>query len=275
MKKILLTGFILCFLACKKEKFAIVNLNGNKITSIGHGGMGPSSAYPIDTFESLSQGLMSGGDGVEFDVQLSKDSVVVLYHDKDLSEETNLSGSINSLNWSEIKEARYHPRTYLSYSIISLEEFLSKIDNPRDHMYTLDCKVYNIHIDIKQFYECFVGAIDRIVQKYGLEENVCIESIEPDYLKIFKKRKPAYKLFIYPHAFETGLEQATTNDLYGISIAASDVTKSQIKTAHDAGKRVAIWNIHDAHDNKEAIEKSPDYIQTDRLKNLVKLLNKY
>lgn len=273
MKKQLIAVLVVCFFSCKKEKFTIVNLNGNKITALGHGGMGFSDTYPMNSYESLTQCLNLGADGVEFDVQLTKDSVLVAYHNPDLSETTNLKGSIHSLYWSEVKDAHYKQTPYLNYTVISLEEFFSGIPNPQDYQFTFDCKVYNITEDITRFYECYVNAIVRLVQTYQLEKNICIESKEVEYLKTFKKKHPGYKLFIYPASFETGLEQVKSNGWDGITISTRDITREQIKIAHEQGVWVAIWNIHNKQDNKEAIEKNPDIIQTDKLKNLLHCLN--
>ena len=48
--------------------------------------------------------------------------------------------------------------------------------------------------------------------------------------------------------------------------------EEQIKIAHDNKLLVAIWNTHSASDNIEAINKNPDFTQTDKVKNLIKLL---
>jgi glycerophosphoryl diester phosphodiesterase len=273
MKKLILLFIILFSFACKKEKFDIVNLNGNKITVLGHGGMGPSSTYPMDSYESLMECLSLGANGTEFDVQLTRDSVLVLYHDQDLSNTTTMKGCINSLNWPEVKTARYNQTLYLNYSIISLDEFISNVANPDRYTFTFDCKLYTENPNTAAFYRSYIDAVIRILHQYGLENNVYIESQDPNFLALFKKKNPASKLFIYPSSFESGLEIAMSGGLYGITISTRDITTEQIKTAHDHNLRITLWNTHTEDDNKEAIRKNPDCIQTDKLKKLVKLLN--
>jgi len=62
------------------------------------------------------------------------------------------------------------------------------------------------------------------------------------------------------------------NNLYGITISTEGITKGQITLAHNEGLLVAIWNTHSNRKNRQAVEKNLDFIQTDRVKNLVDLL---
>lgn len=133
--------FLLFFCSCKKEKFDIENLNGNKILALGHGGMGLGDTYPMDSAESILHCLNLGMDGTEFDVQMTADSVLVAYHDSELSQSTNLKGTINSLNWSEVKNAHYKETLYLNYTIISLDQLFSNLPNPQQYKFTFDCKL--------------------------------------------------------------------------------------------------------------------------------------
>ena len=75
--------------ACKKvEDGPIENLNGGIIRVVGHAGLGFESTltpYPSNTLSSIRKAVEGfNADGVEVDVQLSKDSVPVLYHDNTL-----------------------------------------------------------------------------------------------------------------------------------------------------------------------------------------------
>jgi glycerophosphoryl diester phosphodiesterase len=271
------TSIIIClaFLiitSCKKEIFDIENLNGNRIIALGHAGMGIGNTYPMDSYESILKCLNLGMDGSEFDVQMTKDSVLVLFHDMDLSERTNLEGSVNSLNWIEIKNAHYTQTLYLDYSVISLEQLFSNIENLQKYKFTFDCKIGNNIKDENKFYASFINAIVKIVQKYKLENNIYIEAQDVGFLARFKNKNTDYKLFIYPSSFESGLNTALSLNLSGITISTRDITKEQIKTAHNNNLWVAIWNTHTDTDNLDAINKNPDFIQTDNVRNLVKLL---
>jgi len=272
MKKIIIFClFFSIIISCKKEKNNIENLNGNRITALGHAGMGIGNTYPMNSYESIYKCLNLGMDGTELDVQMTKDSVIVAYHGQDLSDNTNIKGLINSLSWNEIKNTHYTQTPYLNYNIISLDQLFSNIENIQKYKFTFDCKLYNNN-NSKHFFESYINALVSLIQKYQLENNIYIESQSVEFLTLFKNIKPDYKLFIYPSSFESGLDIALTLGLYGITISTRNITKEQIKIAHDNNLLVAIWNTHSESDNIEAIKKNPDFIQTDKVKNLIKLI---
>lgn len=262
--------FVFLFIACEKDEFIIDNIN-DEIVILGHGGMGIGQAYPMNTFESIIKCINTGTDGSEIDVQLTKDSVLVAYHDKDLSDNTNLSGTINDLNWDEIKNATYVSTAYLNYSILSLDQLFSNIDNVSDYKFTFDCKLYTNN-NSTDFQNTFANSIERIIDKYNLENSVYIESQDDDFLIKLKEKNENYKLFIYPSSYDDGLETALALDLYGITISTAAISKEQIEIAHSYNLYVAIWNTHSNSKNIEAVNKNPDFIQTDRVEHLVELL---
>lgn len=269
MKKIFyLIIFLFIFISCEKDNFDIINLN-NDIILLGHGGMGRSNVYPMNTFESIIKSLYSGLDGTEIDVQLTKDNVLIAFHDRKLDDNTNLSGIVNSLNWNEIKGGKYIGTHYLDYSIISLEQLFSRIENK--YKFTFDCKLYHGQDSIK-FYNSYINSLIDIIDKYGLENNIYIESESEYFLSILKEKKPTYKLFIYPKTFEQGLDIAMNMGLYGITISTRDVTKKQINIAHNNNLYVAIWNIQSKNEHIDGINKNPDFIQSDNSKYLLNLL---
>lgn len=258
-------------ISCTSEQFEIQNLNGNKIACMGHGGMGVGAIYPLNSYESIIQSLNSGVDGTEFDVQISKDSILVLFHDFDLSETTNNKGILNSLDWDELKYTRYTKTPFLNYSIVSSEELFNHIENLHDFIFTFDCKLYP-NQESETFYDTFINTLTSIISKYKIEQNTRIESQSIIFLNKLKAKNPKLKLFIYPSTFDQGLKIALENQLTGITISTRDITKEQIKIAHDNNLEVAIWNTHTSSDNIEAVRKNPDYIQTDNVKHLLKLL---
>lgn len=273
MKKLTVVFIIVVvFSSCKKEEFIIENLNRNTITALGHAGMGNKNIYPTNSYESILKCLNLGMDGTEMDVQLTKDGVLVAYHGYDLSDATNMSGIINSMTWDEIKSARYTGTPYLDYSVISVDQLFSSIPNIKKYKFTFDCKLYSQTSDLEGYNQTFMTALTDIIEKYDIGRSICIESGNIEFLKLFKKQPQHFKLFIYPDDFESGLAIAKANGLYGITISTNDITSEQIKLAHDNNIRVAIWGVGSESENADAINKNPDFIQTDDIAGLIYLL---
>lgn len=261
--------------ACEKETeiFSVVNLNRNNITILGHGGMGISSTYPINTFESILSCLSLGTDGSEIDVQMTKDSVLVAFHDSDLSEKTNLSGSVSQYTFAELQSGYYDEMPYKSYAIVSLEQLFANIDDLSTYKFTFDCKLYNADARNDAYLPIFANAIVKIAQKYNIQRKLMIESNDKNFLTILAAKNERFKLFIYPQSFDEGLETATELGLYGITISNDDISAEQLQKAHNQGFRVAVWNVQTENENLDAIRKNPDFIQTDKVKYLVETMS--
>ena len=270
-RQLLICSLAFVFFSCQKDYFTITNLNGGKITVLGHAGMGIGNTYPMNSYESILKCLNTGAQGSEMDVQLTKDSVLVAYHSRDLSDNTNLSGIVHAFTWAELKSAYYTSTPYLRYSILSLDELFSNIENLHDYVFTFDCKLYTQE-NATTYKKTYINSIAKIIDRYDLADNVYLESQDTDFLPRLKQKNQSFKLFIYPSSYDNGLSKALDLGLYGITISTDDITKEQVEEAHRNNLHIALWNTHSKRRNKEAIDKSPDFIQTDRVAHLVKML---
>ncbi len=264
------TIIIFLFATCKKRNEGFDNLNSGSISCIGHGGMGSRTTYPMDSYESVITCLSKNMDGSEFDLQLSKDSVLVLFHDPTLEGTTNLTGEIHSLNSTEIKKGNYTEYLYINYSLCTVEDILQSIGNPKSKVLTFDCKMHGKKENPNQFYETYTNALIKLTTKYDITNEVNIESDDEEFLVLLKNKNPSYKLYVNSRTYNDAIEIAVKNGFYGITISSKDITKEQVKATHEKGLRVAIWNVGTFFDNKKAIEKQPDFIQTDDVINMSK-----
>ena len=119
---------------CKK-KFTDDTYFDSKVMILGHSGMGVNYKMPRNTYESISPVIGIGADGTEVDIQLTKDSVLVLFHDRSLKANTNFTGRINEYKWDELKTCKY-----LSVKdnifIYSADEVFSMLSNLQDRKST-------------------------------------------------------------------------------------------------------------------------------------------
>ncbi len=63
---------------------------------------GGAALRPENTIASFDNGLSLGADGLEFDVHLSRDGVVVVHHDPTLDRTTNARGPLSALTADEL-----------------------------------------------------------------------------------------------------------------------------------------------------------------------------
>lgn len=272
MQKPLVSAFIigLLFFACKKDPslLEVHNLE-NKIYAFGHGGLGIKSLYPIDSYQSLTESLKTGADGTEMDLQLSADSVLFLYHATNLSESSTCSGTIRTSNAADIN-CKYKSLVYNDISIVRLETFLEAVKGDTSSIFTFECKSYDLE---PKDYGVYIRTLKKIISTYHLENRVLIESVIPNFLQLLKVELPNAKVFLYAEDVDWAVTTADSLNFYGVTFDFNRVTKSVVKTAHERNLRVSLFNQQSRADNKKTLEMSPDFIQTDELKDLVGLLN--
>lgn len=268
---LLLLAFALTLPACRKERIAVDNLLGGEVITQGHGGMGIHSLYPLDSPASVLACLHSGADGVEIDIQLSKDSVLVAFHDEDLSMSTNLSGAVVDHTWAELSTARYVGTNYTEHRLMRLDQFMDQLGDPGRFHWSLDLKSYASSIPEGEYLDRFARAVARLVGARGLADRCHIESHQTYLLLAIRQHLPAARLFIYPVDFAQGFAEATANGLSGISIDMAKITREQVVQAHDNGLWITLWNAQSRDDNTDALRLGPEIIQSDRVEHLVEL----
>lgn len=60
--------------------------------------------YPENTMIAFEHALHSGADGIELDVQLTKDGRLAVIHDEKLNRTTNMKGLVKDYTYEELKE---------------------------------------------------------------------------------------------------------------------------------------------------------------------------
>lgn len=262
-------GFV--FGACSKYTEEIDNLSNGEIWKMGHGGMGIGKSYPMNTRESILQCLSFDMDGTEMDVQMTKDLVLVAFHDEDLNTKTNFTGKINDYTWEELKEARFDVSPNLSFEILRLTDLFSMTETDGKR-FAFDLKLYPS--DNNPTYEAdYTNQLLDLISNYNLESRCIIESSNAAMLNAIRLLNPVPELYYYPGTtFETGMEVVLANSFNGITISHKELSKEKVKQAHNAGVKIATWNTHSKKENKLAVSYHPDIIETDEVKFLSKYL---
>lgn len=99
--------------------------DNKKVIISGHrGGMLPG--YPENSIEAMEKTLEYTPSFFEIDPQLTKDSVIILMHDKTFDRTTNLSGNVSDFTYAELKDVKLKDRqgNLTPYKIPTLKEVL-------------------------------------------------------------------------------------------------------------------------------------------------------
>ncbi len=259
---------LLLLFGCSKSKYS----DYDEVRALGHGGMGISSIYPLNSYESILYSLAIGAEGTEIDVQMTSDNILVAYHNRDLYEKTDKSGLIHEQNYEAIKSATYNLPLHADYQLARLDLLFETIDLEEGQTFFLDCKNYNPDTSL-QYLHAYTDALINLIDQYDLKDQLIVELKRRDLIEVLRAKRPDIKIFVFA-LFNKAMSIASELQLPGLVVSIENIDKEQMDMAKAANLEVAVYNTHTRQRNIEAIEMRADYIQTDNLKQLLKLLSR-
>ena len=221
---------------------------------MGHGGMGIKSLLPLDSYPSLLKAY-NILDGTEGDVQMTKDCVLVYWHNSSLPKK---KGIISSVVYDSLPKNRY---IFKKYEIISVDSFLSSIDSGK--IVSLDIKIYGLDDAGKKI---FAKKLKSIAKKYSGKNIVFFETGDDLILEKLSNDHYNYTLFYYAGSGTDVLNKCDKANIDGISMHFKFADASMVKKIKDKGCKVMLWGMHNVRDLKKAFEAGADYYQTDKIK---------
>lgn len=132
---------------------------------------GFSARYPENTLSAFKKAAECGADGIEFDVQLTKDGEVVVIHDTTINRTTNGKGNVRDFTWKELKtwDASYKFKQQGKVTIPSFKEVCQWLTKTE-----LNCiiELKNLHVPYPNLEE----KVLQIVHRYNLSERIILSS---------------------------------------------------------------------------------------------------
>jgi glycerophosphoryl diester phosphodiesterase len=278
---------IISFNACRKADIdAIDNLNGGKIDIIGHAGSGFQTGRnptPTNSESSIKIAIEGyGADGCEVDLQLSKDSIPILFHDALLDGSTSCTGCIYENNSDELLQCSFRNdfavNIFNSENIISLNHILNKYITSDFHpMFYLDIKLYDeCNTKDSVYIRTLSVQLINTIHGYNSEDRIFIITDSQKLINLIRAldSNPKSLLFIggLNKTFREEMQFALINNLHGFTIGNSEISAAEVKEAHDNNLRVILHNVKSRNSAVEAVEKFPDVILTDNIQMLQEVL---
>ena len=231
-----------------------------KTKIIGHGGMGITHDYPLNSVEGIAYALHRGADGVEMDVQMTKDSVLVAYHHARLEYTMKGSGQIHDKNWDEVRNEQYRELLYSGYGVVSVEDILKYLPEFVDRYFFFDVKSFSP--DTTGVYQAIQARqLVKLINQYNLSNTVVeIKSIDEGLR--YKELSAEQPVFLYnndPNLLDTCV-------VYGFQGIVRDIDQlnaTVVNRADSLALKVTCINTHSTDRNDEAHTIGVHYNQTD------------
>jgi glycerophosphoryl diester phosphodiesterase len=141
-----------------------------KSLNIAHRGF--SGKYPENTMRAFIEAVKAGCDGIETDLHMTKDGVIVLCHDESIDRTTNNTGYIAQYDYKDLCKVDAgikFGKDFINEKIPSLDEFFEFI---KDKNLVINLELKNNIIPYKSLEEKVIHKI----YEYKLEENVILSS---------------------------------------------------------------------------------------------------
>lgn len=216
---------------------------------------------------AFDHGMSLGADGLELDVRLSRDGVVVVHHDRTLERTTNGRGPIAALAADELArlDAGYHVEGFrgaaggvptlkevlLRYPVASLIIEL-KVNDPVLAHTTID--------EVRA-----AGALDRVaVGSFGTRVLRAARIYEPRIVTGASRWETRLALY---RSWARWPVRNPPNDAYQVpewSGSTRVVSPRFVQYAHEAGVAVQVWTVNDAADMRRLLDWGVDGLISDR-----------
>lgn len=213
---------------------------------INYAHRGASSYAPENTMSAFRLGLEMGANGIETDVQMTKDGVLVLFHDDTIKRVTGQEGRIRDYTYEELLE--FDVCVYgLRDKIVKFEDFLQAFSG-------LDIQ---FAIEFKQdFTEA--KTID-LLEQYHMVEKTILTSFKLECLMRAKLYAPQYRAgYLTDDVNPMALKVLKTIGVEQVCPKSKLVTGELVSDLHSQGFSVRPWGVKSEERMKQAYDAGVD-----------------
>ncbi len=148
---------------------------------------GSSGTCPENTILAYKEAVEVGSDGIEIDVQYTKDNELVVIHDSTVNRTTNGKGLVKDYTLEEIKRldaGSWFSEQFALEQIPTIEEVLAFVKEKEGLLLNIELKNVVIH------HEGIEERVIQLVREYGLTKRVILSSFNHISLHKFSKLAP-------------------------------------------------------------------------------------
>ena len=214
---------------------------------------GGSGLAPENTMAAFECGAAAGADGLELDVHLSRDGVVVVNHDRTLDRTTTLRGEVAARTADELAQA----------GVPALVEVLRRHRDLR------------VIIELKVNADALAQAVIAAIRSVDAVDRVCVGSFGTRVLRAVRRSAPAiatsasreevrwalYRSWCGWPVSRVGYAGYQVPERAGVTRV---ISPRFVEYAHDAGLGVQVWTVDSEADARRLTAWGVDGLITDR-----------
>jgi len=201
---------------------------------INYAHRGASEYAPENTLSSFYLGLLQGANGIETDVQRTRDGVLVLFHDDTVDRVSDGVGRVCDYTLEELKKLKIYGNSTTGFydRVVTFREFLEKF-SPYDISFAIELKGAGVEEDSL-----------RMIEEFGLLERTTFTSFYFDYIKKIKELNPKARVgWLIGEVGEDKMNALMEIGGEELAPKAEDITEELMTAWRANGLGVRAWGV--------------------------------
>lgn len=220
---------------------------------------GASGYAPENTMPAFELAVEQGADGIELDVQMTRDGELVVIHDETINRTSNGDGWVKDYTLKELREISFDNgmTEYQGVQIPLLKEVLGYLQG----------KETCVNIELKTgiyWYPDIEEKTLELVAENGMEKRVLYSSFNHYSVQKIRALNPeAETAYLYSDVILDVEKYAARTHVDGIHPALYHIKMGDFaKKYQESGLKVRIWTVNEAEDLKKLMEEGWEAVIT-------------
>jgi glycerophosphoryl diester phosphodiesterase len=238
---------------------------------------GGSLEFTENTIPAFERALRLGADGIETDLRLTRDGVVVIYHDDRFG---RVEGLAPAQRTKRISDMTYRELRASPLARVGEDDGRSFVPTLNDLLGSIRSGLLNIELKRGERFDDLVDETIEILKRFSDLDRVVLEPPDLDTAKKLRSALgPRLKLHINPGYdrsvdYLVSLGRVLKFKPHSVSVNYKKVSLELIDMVHKAGVEVWVWTV-DSPETARAMQLlGVDAIKTDRPSSLIDLIKK-
>lgn len=210
------------------------------------------SQYPENTMLSFQKALDEGVDGIENDVQLTKDGHIIIMHDESVDRTTNGKGWVKDFTLEELKQLDASEKFGDRFGVQRVPTLREYLELVKDLPILTNIEMKTGVFEYREMEQLLVD----MLREYHVEDRVLITSF--NHFTIMRMKKLAPELRYGFLAYDWRLDAGEYTQRYGIPCYHPDyhnLTPEVVEDLHSHGIEVNPYTVDDPEDIRDMMAK--------------------
>ena len=203
---------------------------------------GASGYAPENTMVSFEKAIEMGADGIELDVQLTKDGKLVVIHDEQVDRTGDATGWVKDLTFEEIRSINFN-KDFPEYGRQKIPTLKEVYELLRPTELTVDCEIKTGMIFYPHIEEMVIG----LAREMGMEDRILYSDFNHySCVKLHEIDPSAYVGFLCYDGTIDAVDYCIKHGADAVHPALFNLQyPGYIERAHEAGLDINTWTVNE------------------------------